>query len=363
MGRLASTSHESSALLIAIVLVCAPASAAAARSYKLTDLGSFSPVAINDVGQIAGSKTLNGTKQHAFLWERGVQLDLGTLGGANSVATGINNLGDVVGRSDLYLGFSNKGAFLYRNERMTSLANLGRGNSAANGINDSGVVVGYSDSGTGSSGATIRAVFWDDPSTVHSLSTRASYANAINNTGAIVGGDGYSVLWSGGSALPAGGFGGTSAEATSINDVGEVVGWSRVFSPNSSYVMYKAYLWRNGSSVDIVGNAPGYSLASDINNKSQIVGSYLGYSRAFVWEDGALVDLNSRLLDGGDWILQSAIGINDSGQIIGFANNNRAFLLTPVPEPRATAFILVGLAMLMAGHKRLRRTVEMVRST
>jgi len=358
-----STSRTSSVLLTATFLLCAPPCVEAARSYRLTDLGSLSPVAINAVGQIAGNKSINGATQHAFLWTQGVALDLGTLGGSNSVALGLNNHGDVVGRSDLYPGFGNKGAFVYRNERMIALANLGRGDSAANGINDNGVVVGYSDSGTGSSGATIRAVYWDDPLTVHSLSTKASYANAINGTNAIVGGDGYSVLWSAGNAVTAGGFGGIPTEAVSINDIGEVVGRSRVLSPNPYDVRYKAYLWRTGNSVDIVGNAPGYSLASDINNRSQVVGSYLGYSRAFIWEEGALVDLNSLLLDAGDWILQSAVGINDSGQIIGFANNNRTFLLTPVPEPRTTMLIAAGLAMLIVGRRRLRQTNRLVCST
>ena len=50
-------------------------------------------------------------------------VDLGTLGGATSVALGINNLGQVVGGADLATGFRH--AFLWDDGVMTDLGTLG----------------------------------------------------------------------------------------------------------------------------------------------------------------------------------------------------------------------------------------------
>jgi hypothetical protein len=53
---------------------------------------------------------------------------------------------------------------------------------------------------------------------------------------------------------------------------------------------------------------------------------------AFLWKDGVMVDLNDLIPKHSPWILQSAAGINDSGQIAGQGVINgevHAFLATP----------------------------------
>src|SRR5437016_4147043 len=68
----------------------------AAPGNDLIDLGGLggqtTPTAINVRGQVAGTSTTAGGEMHAFVLQTGGQmLDLGTMGGAASFATGLNN--------------------------------------------------------------------------------------------------------------------------------------------------------------------------------------------------------------------------------------------------------------------------------
>lgn len=98
-----------------------------AKGFNITDLGVLgsypSPTnpdnpyyeyslarGMNESNQVVGWSTVNEGGDHAFLYSEGMMLDLGTLGGRFSKAFAINNLGQVVGTSDLVLG---PHAFLY----------------------------------------------------------------------------------------------------------------------------------------------------------------------------------------------------------------------------------------------------------
>jgi len=120
------------------------------RRHGMQDLGfEASPAALNNVGQIVGTR---GTFpfEHAFLWDaqHGVQ-DLGTLDGFGSFASGINNVGHVVGYSS-FNGINSYHAFLYRDGVMTDLNDLLPPGSTwrlieARAINDAGQIVGFGD--------------------------------------------------------------------------------------------------------------------------------------------------------------------------------------------------------------------------
>ena len=121
----------------------------------LTPLGGPSGLAgeaqaVNDRGEITGYFFAG---HGAFLWRRGVLIDLGRLPGATFVqAYGVNNRTQVVGDTDF-------DAFLWQRGTMTALPRLpGGGAAAAFDISDRGQAVGYSATTPG--GTTLHAVVW-----------------------------------------------------------------------------------------------------------------------------------------------------------------------------------------------------------
>jgi probable HAF family extracellular repeat protein len=115
--------------------------------------------AVNRNGQIVGGSGLCSTftvttltnlwPLHALLWEKGKAIDLGSLGGTGygggNLALGVNNLGQVVGNSDLPGDTANHAFLWAKGNGMQDLGTLpGDAFSVGLGINDSGRVVGIS---------------------------------------------------------------------------------------------------------------------------------------------------------------------------------------------------------------------------
>ena len=106
-------------------------------------------------------------------------------------------------------------------------------------------------------------------------------------------------------------LGGSSSDATGINDSGQVVGDSWLSTAANSG--RDAFLYSGGSMTDL-GTLGGDSYATGINDSGQVVG-HLVYPtdqgfHAFLYSSGSMTDL-------GTGLISCATGINDSVRLSG----------------------------------------------
>jgi probable HAF family extracellular repeat protein len=168
-------------------------------SSSLTDLGDLgggfsSALAVNSWGVAVGSSTDAADVSRAFLWTPGTGLRAITPASEQCVATGINDLGEVVGdctnSSGVTSGFVQTaidGLLPIGNVKPITLKGLGGSSTIAWGVNDAGEVVGQSDTPDG----TPHAVRWHGLGTPQTLTglaaNEASFAYAVNTEGTVVG--------------------------------------------------------------------------------------------------------------------------------------------------------------------------------
>jgi probable HAF family extracellular repeat protein len=165
---------------------------------KMVDIGTLGgtnggPWYMNGLGQVVGNSNLAGDQtSHAFVWDKKNGLkDLGTLPGGiyYSVATWVNESGEIVGADDFFSGGS---SILWKNGKMIDLGKLpGDCSSEALAINASGQIIGNSSPDCNSDGV---GVIWNDggaPINLNALVTPASSIDVtfpvyINDRGEIV---------------------------------------------------------------------------------------------------------------------------------------------------------------------------------
>jgi probable HAF family extracellular repeat protein len=327
------------ALVIAVGLsIFTPSRATTLFYYSVTDLGTLGGTesfayGINDGGQVVGAARTSSGSSQAFLWNNGQMRNLGTLGGNSSRANGINNKGQVVGWANTSSGSSH--AVLWNSSGIQDLGTLGGFASMAYGINNRGQVVGQSDTGRGS-----RAFWWHNGAMkdLAPLNRRIiTSAHGINNRGQAVGwfsngmDDSQAILLQNAKMTYLGHIGGIT-QARAINYRGQIVG-AGVQEGGGGY---HAILWNNGVAKNLDPlNSHRYSIAYGINFKGQVVGRAIttsGVQRAFLWQNDTMIDLNSLIPRNSGWELFWAADINNRGQIVGHGKHNnqtRAFLLTP----------------------------------
>jgi probable HAF family extracellular repeat protein len=232
--------------------------------------------------------------------------------------------------------------FVWKNGVMTALPTLGGNNSGALGVNNLGQIVGAAETANQDPNCVppqvldIQAVVWGpNPAQIEVLPVflgdSIALALAINDQGQAVGSSGpcqgptsglalrHAVLWQHDTVTNLGSLGGVmSNAANAINNLGQVVGQSDLPGDTVTH----AFFWQNGVMIDL-GTLPGdsYSVAYDINDKAQVVGVSCGVNncRPFLGENGVMTDLNTLIPPNSPLYLTFGSGINDRGEITGTA--------------------------------------------
>jgi probable HAF family extracellular repeat protein len=236
--------------------------------------------------QIAGIAGLLVAAHHVSMAACSDPVAVGALGGGESLAWDINNLGQVVGEALTEEGTIH--AYLWTNGAMTDLGALDAvSDSVAWGVNDLGQIVGTSDSTDGPR----TAMLWD--------------GGVATNVGAAMGATGATVAWD-------------------INDAGQVVGQAALV-PGFS----KAFRWEQGAGLVQYDGDSFYNGTAFIGINE--AGVAVGHEFIFLSPDTAMYSEPGRTpgtytdpleLPGipGPFSFCWANAVNESGTIIGHAN-------------------------------------------
>jgi probable HAF family extracellular repeat protein len=297
--------------------------------------GTLSAWGINDHDQIAGEQVdVNGVFPIEWTSSGGVvTLPTETLGMANSVG----NNGDIGGNIDNGHQDNLAVRWVGSTHQEDTIGVLweppdlpGTGTSSAIAINNLGHVTGVSEAGKGT-----------DPNTAAAYGVHAFLYTAPGKNQDL-------------GALALSGNGSDDSEGDGINDIDEVVGTSTTAIPartpsnqpcSNCGVASHAFLWSTGKMKDLgnLANIPGWnSKADSINNPGEIVGwsdslvSGTATHRAFLYVNGRMLNLQFYVYERDpDVRLTEAVGINLEGWIVANGYNvkspgiNRAYLLIP----------------------------------
>jgi len=354
-------------------------------------------------GNLAGDETA-----HATVWILGRRHDLGTLGGPNSaIAWPVkNNRGLVAGISETsiidpfgetwscryffpaYTGHTCQG-FAWKDNVMTALPTLGGSNGYASGVNNLGQIVGWAENTVHDTTCNppqvlqFEAVLYGPNNQITELPPLPGdpdgAATAINDSQQVVGISGicsnavggasaaHAVLWENGMPTDLGSLGGSEWNTpTAINKNGDIVGFSDLPGDENG-LNFHAFLWTASGGMEDLGALPGHAIseALGINDRGLIVGescvdATFTDCKAVIWHNKIIADLNT-LVPRGSMTLVFANDINSSGEIAGGAfdpttEQSPAFLAVPTlagAPPVATGNVSPSIILPRSARRQL----------
>lgn len=252
--------------------------------------GDTCATAVNDKGLVAGSANFWG--RMGFVWKPGTNVQFLPLTKGETIVTGINEAGDVVGSAIRTAGSSE--AFIWNARdgvRLLTSANDVPFTRAFD-INDEGQVVGFDSRRTANGVFGATPVLWQS-----STGARSGFAGEITNA----------CDWQPDTGLQ----GGCAVAAVAINNSGAIAGT----------INGRAFRWEPETGLTTLQLPDGrLSIAVGINASGDIAGTAMTRDLknriAFVWKrSGEMTELGTLP----EHTSSEATGINDLGQVVGYS--------------------------------------------
>jgi probable HAF family extracellular repeat protein len=351
------------ALIAILAAICLLSPRGRAVEYLLSPLlmpAGYNSVAtgINDSGDVCGISVLATGAEGVVIWRDGATKLIAPHPTISYMGDcSIDAAGDVSGFYWFNGGAAANG-FLYSKGKLTGIKVPGATITVVQAMSQSGYMVGY-----GSNASNQDDAFIYSGGTFYYLGDAivgsGGYPDGVNDSGQIaaVGSNGTvneaerwdlnssfgieSVDFLGELGGPDNGY---ISECSAINNNGDIAGWA-LAADNTAH----ACLWQGDTAIDL-GVAPGYTfaLSNGIDSNDDVCGySYTAFNAtqtAFIsYDGGQATDLNTLVSPTYGWTLQSAVGINDYGQIAATGYNTTpsnygSVVLSPIATDVTSSF-------------------------